>query len=78
MSFATVHDSFATTAADAPLLATCLREQFIKIYKEPVLQRFHDEVTSPMSDEAKKLILPLPQMGNLDLNEVLQADYFFS
>jgi len=78
MSFATVHDSFSTTAADAPLLAACLREEFVKIYKMPVLEIFYKQVTQAMSSEAKNMILPIPAMGTLDLNEVLEADYFFS
>lgn len=78
MSFATIHDSFSTTAADAPLLASCIREEFVKIYKTPVLEKFYKQVTKTMTPEAKNLILPIPEMGNLDLNEILEADYFFS
>ena len=78
MSFAVLHDSFATHAADAPLLATVLREKFIKIYQQPQLEIFLNSVTKNMSTEAKEEILPLPTMGNLKLEQIKNARYFFA
>jgi DNA-directed RNA polymerase len=41
--FAMVHDSYGVHACDVDLLNRVLREEFIRIYSEPVLQNFIDQ-----------------------------------
>jgi hypothetical protein len=41
--FAMVHDSFGVHAADIDVLHRVLREEFVRIYSEPVLQKFLNE-----------------------------------
>jgi len=41
--FAMVHDSFGVHASDMDLLNRTLREEFVRIYSEPVLQNFFKE-----------------------------------
>ena len=62
--FAMVHDSFGVHAADADLLNRVLREEFVRIYSEPVLQKFLDE--QRQAHPGVDLPEP-PESGNLDI-----------
>lgn len=73
--FAMVHDSFGVHAADVHLLHRVLREEFVRIYSEPVLQNFFNEQRAAHPD----IQFPeLPQSGNLDIRQVLESKYFFA
>ena len=107
IAFAGVHDSFWTHAADVPILARLLREAFVDLHSQPLLQNLHDELTArqpgstgtqarhnvgsgsqPNSEDlqkkrlGKKKLDPQipdpPELGNLDLNQVHEAEYFFN
>jgi DNA-directed RNA polymerase len=72
--FAMVHDSFGVHAADIDLLHRVLREEFVRIYSEPVLPNFFREQL-----RASQMALPaLPPPGNLDIRQVLLSPYFFA
>lgn len=74
-SLATVHDSYATHPSDTDVLASAIREEFVKIYQRDVMQNFADEV----QEQYPSISLPaLPAKGNLDIQSVLQAPYFFA
>src|SRR6266704_1645032 len=54
--FAMVHDSFGVHASDIDVLNRALREEFVRIYSEPVLRKFlyeqrktHRDVDFPTS-----------------------------
>ena len=74
--FAMVHDSYGTNAADTETLARCLREAFVEMYTDhDVLREFKDEITQ-VTDASE---LPeLPPMGTLDLNLIMESDFFFA
>ena len=73
--FAMVHDSYGVHACDVDLLNRILREEFVRIYSEPVLQNFLNEQRQANPD----LELPeLPPTGNLDIREVIESPYFFA
>ena len=73
-SFAVVHDSFGTHACDIETLGMILREKFISIYQEDVLQRFKLE-----QEEKGKIDLTDPEgYGKLRIEEVINAEFFFS
>lgn len=76
-SFAMVHDSYGTLAADTNLLARCLRVAFVDMYENnDVLDQFREEVGLIL---AKGQTLPeLPPQGELDLRQVLESDFFFA
>jgi DNA-directed RNA polymerase, mitochondrial len=73
--WATVHDSFATHAANTQALCSVLREQFVMIYKEDWLKRLHDgfQAYAPHVQ-----LPPPPTRGDFDIEEVLRSDFFFS
>jgi DNA-directed RNA polymerase len=91
MAFATVHDSFATHAADADFLARELREQFVAIY-EPIpddpeyffpfgrwLEEFHSRLPGAFVFDGDMTKLPYPpEPGDFDIKAVLDSPYFFS
>ncbi|HEY2382443.1 MAG TPA: DNA-directed RNA polymerase [Terriglobia bacterium] len=73
--FSMVHDSFGVHAADVDLLHRILREEFVRIYSEPVLQNFLNEQRA--AHPGVDLPEP-PQTGNLDIRQVLSSLYFFA
>lgn len=78
MSFAMVHDSFACHASDMKVfLDDCISPAFYGMYKDGEnLKRFLEEMKMNIDPNAE--IPPLPVMGDLDLEEVLYSDFFFS
>ena len=72
--FAMVHDSFGVHAADIDLLNRVLREEFVRIYSQPVLVNFLKEQL-----QAHGVALPaLPPAGDLDIRKVTESPYFFA
>lgn len=76
--FAMIHDSYGTHAANTDTLAYLLREAFVEIYQEPVLERFRQEIIAQLPEEARDEVPPIPPMGDLDIQDVLNSDFFFS
>jgi DNA-directed RNA polymerase len=73
--FAMVHDSFGVHASDIDVLNHALREEFVRIYSEPVLQNFLNEQRKAHPD----VDLPeIPQTGSLDIRQVISSPYFFA
>jgi len=79
-SFAMIHDSYGTHAADTPALAHTLREVFVDMFGgKNLLEVFLDETKQLIQDEGKLEKLPaLPPLGSLDVNKVMEADFFFA
>ena len=78
MSFAMVHDSFACHASDMRVfLDDCISPAFYEMYKDGEnLNRFLEEMKINIDPNAE--IPPLPSMGDLNIEEVLYSDFFFS
>jgi DNA-directed RNA polymerase len=73
--FAMVHDSYGVHACDVDLLNRVLREEFVRIYSEPVLQNFLDQQRKAHPG----ISLPdPPPTGDLDIQQVLSSPYFFA
>ncbi|QOV06089.1 RNA polymerase [Rhizobium phage Pasto] len=74
--FAMIHDSYGTHAYNTPVLASALREAFVRMYEESeTLEQFErDVVPEHMRD---KINAP-PFVGGLDLNLVRLSPYFFA
>ena len=78
-SFAMVHDSFGTHAADQEQMNICLREAFRDLYSQvDPLEEFLESVLPLIPEKLHHKIPELPQKGKLDINDVINADYFFS
>lgn len=73
--FAAIHDAYGVHARDVDLMNRVLREEFVNIYKEPVLERFWEEQRRANSH----VHFPdPPATGDLDISAVLKSEYFFS
>jgi DNA-directed RNA polymerase, mitochondrial len=73
--FAMVHDSYGVHACDVDLLNRILREEFVRIYSEPVLQNFLEQQRKAHPG----ISLPdPPPTGDLDIQQVLSSLYFFA
>jgi len=69
-----IHDSIGTHACDVENMASIIRETFIEIHNQPLLESFISEL-----EHSTGIVLPKPpQKGNLDLNEVRKSRWFFS
>lgn len=78
-SFAMIHDSFGTLAADTEDLYRIVREAFVEIYEQvDVLDNFKIEIEQQLSDQNKAKLADLPAKGTLDIRGVLQSKYCFA
>lgn len=78
-SFAMIHDSYGTHAADTDELAHTLRAEFVRMYQEnDVLGAFRQSVAETLTPEEAAKLPPVPAHRGLDLNAVLQSPYFFA
>lgn len=70
-SFALIHDSFGTHAADTEVLFEALRWEFRELYSGNVLADF-------AAEQDLENMPPVPIQGSLDLDAVQDSEFFFS
>ncbi|KAJ4710678.1 DNA-directed RNA polymerase [Melia azedarach] len=75
LSFAGVHDSYWTHACDVDEMNMILREKFVELYNQPILENL---LESFQKSFPKLDFPPLPERGDFDLRDVLDAPYFFN
>lgn len=73
--FMMIHDSFATHAADAEIMARCLRAEAVKMFQGNLLEDLREQIQEQVGDIE---IPPPPIQGSLDLNDILVSKYFFA
>jgi DNA-directed RNA polymerase len=74
LTFSAVHDSFWTHPCDVDEMNSALRDTFVELYSQPLLERLKEtwELRYP------ELNFPdLPERGVLKLDDVKNAKYFF-
>ena len=74
LAFSAVHDSFWTHPCDVDEMNEALRDTFIELYDQPLLERLKRtwEIRYPT------ITFPdIPEKGKLDLNVIKDAPYFF-
>jgi len=76
ITFAAVHDSYWTHAADVDIMNRIIREEFLAMYYQPILERLREAIVMSLGSEGHR-IPPLPPQGDLDLTCVLKSPYFF-
>lgn len=75
--FAMVHDSYGTHCTNMPKLNEKLREAFVEMYRDnDVLLNLYVSAVSTLQEDAD--IPKPPERGSLDIEEVLNSDYFFA
>mmetsp|Transcript_11809 Transcript_11809/g.47643 ORF Transcript_11809/g.47643 Transcript_11809/m.47643 type:complete len:339 (-) Transcript_11809:179-1195(-) len=74
-TFTAVHDSYWTHADDVDVMNRVLREKFLELYSRPILEDLEASfrLRYPHLD-----FPPIPDRGELDITQVLDAPYFFS
>jgi DNA-directed RNA polymerase len=75
ISFAAVHDSFWTHAADVDRMNGILRNKFIELHSSPLITNLHDNFVKRYPQQKFPRI---PTAGDFDLSEIRQSTYFFS
>jgi DNA-directed RNA polymerase len=73
--FSSVHDSYWTHPGDIDKMNALLRDRFIHLYSGPVLEDLRESfvLRYPTAE-----FPPLPERGDLDLEEVRSSPYFFN
>ncbi|CAN6446738.1 unnamed protein product [Victoria cruziana] len=75
LNFAGVHDSYWTHACDVDELNRILREKFVELYEQPILEELLESFRKSFPHVR---FPPLPDRGDFDLREVLKSPYFFN
>ena len=76
VGFQAIHDSFAVHAADAPTLAVTLREAYIEVFSQDILEQLRQETMIQLP--AGTVLPEVPMKGDLNLDNLAHATYFFS
>lgn len=79
-SFAMIHDSYGTHAADAQRLADSLRHTFVTMFggDHDILGTFERDILTRHQDLDPATIPPRPKFGKLDVDEVKKSLFFFA
>ena len=79
-SFAMIHDSFGVHASDMKtFLSECIKPAFVDMYKSAdTLEVFREQLMVNMDEETSAKMKPIPRMGSLVLEDVLESEFFFS
>ncbi len=75
LDFAGVHDSFWTHAGNVDQMNDILRTNFVDLHSKPLLETLLEELEMEHPDI---VFPPLPPRGDLDLEDIKSATYFFS
>ena len=75
MTFAAVHDSFWVHPSDVDRLNDILREEFVRLHSQPLLEELYINFQQRFPHVK---FPPVPPRGKFDLEEVRNATYFFS
>ncbi|RLN02403.1 hypothetical protein BBJ28_00022365 [Nothophytophthora sp. Chile5] len=75
IAFAAVHDSYWTHACSVDIMSRRLREEFVHLYEQPLLEELLDELRMRFPQTEFE---DLPDLGDLDLRSVLDSPYFFN
>eukprot|EP00698_Gefionella_okellyi_P002915 TRINITY_DN12765_c0_g1_i1.p1 TRINITY_DN12765_c0_g1~~TRINITY_DN12765_c0_g1_i1.p1 ORF type:complete len:951 (-),score=155.09 TRINITY_DN12765_c0_g1_i1:1452-4304(-) len=74
LTFASVHDSYWTHACDVPVMNRLLRDQFVLLHGQPILEHLHQSFVDRFPQLESP---PLPARGDLRLTDVMNSQYFF-
>lgn len=78
-SVATVHDSFGCLAPQAPRFNQIIREQFALMYEtHDVLAEILAQASCDLTDANRNKLPEMPTYGNLNLKDILNADFAFA
>ena len=73
-SFGAIHDSFSTHACDVDNLLEHTKWQFAMMYNT---DNFFTTIENMLLTSREGYTLKQPELGTLDISEILESDYFF-
>lgn len=77
--FALIHDSLGTHAGNTEQFIAIIRESFHRLYAEnDPLEMLTTHLISQIPEEARKKLPEMPEKGDLDVNDILSAEYLFA
>lgn len=77
--FALIHDSFGTHAGETHRFFEIIRESFVEMYANYCpFEETHDYAMSVLSEDGAERLPALPSKGDMDLLDVLNAEYAFA
>lgn len=76
--FAMIHDSYGAHAGLAETLRFCLKRAFVDQYSADVLGDFRTQLVEQLTPELAAKLPELPPCGSLDLEGVMDSEYFFA
>jgi DNA-directed RNA polymerase len=77
-SWMMVHDSYGCPADQVELMRTSIRESFVELYTDnDVLRQFQFEIAEQLFSTDVNDLPELPEYGDLNIDDVLESDYFF-
>ena len=78
-SFALVHDSFGTHAADTGRFFALLRETMVEMYRgRDMMENLRQELMGQLSPEKQGEMPAHPSLGTLDIEAVVDCDFAFA
>ena len=82
VTFVSIHDSYWTHAATVDTMGKILREQFIHLHSQPILENLSSHILTvfhkELSEKGISFFKDIPSKGNLDIHQITLSDYFFS
>lgn len=77
--FALIHDSFGTIPARAGAMFKAVRETMVETYENNnVLEDFRQQFMLQLHESQLEKMPPIPQMGTLDIRDILKSDFAFA
>ena len=76
--FAMIHDSFGVHACDVDDLHVIIRDEFIKLYSDDILTGMYQSTLLALPGIKWPDVALPPESGDLDLEGVRDADFFFA
>ena len=73
--FGAVHDSFSAHACDIEQLLALTKSKFIEMYN---VDNFYDYIEDQLITDKTGLEVAQPELGNLNIKEIEDSDYFFA
>ena len=73
--FGAVHDSFSTHACDVDKLLQKTKDVFIEMYDVP---NFYNYIQSQLITDDSEIDIVQPDLGDLNIEGIIDSDYFFA
>jgi DNA-directed RNA polymerase len=72
-SFSFIHDSYGVYATEVDDLRRLTKREFVSLHASNPLQAMKEELEEYLGIE----LPPVPPVGELDINQVMESEYFF-